>query len=214
MNKPILCLDFDGVIHSYSSGWKGPDNIPDLPVPGSMRFIWQAAEDWEIAIFSSRSHQPGGKRAMRNWLTKHFREYWAADRTRCDDILAEIKWPSEKPPAFVTIDDRAICFDGTWPDLKELRGFRPWNKKPAQPVELGVTDLRQQIISEIMKLLPGVLEPKDQKPTVEELEKILNSESAEQITINPDGSIGQYRPAKVGDVVDAVMRIIAPHLKN
>jgi hypothetical protein len=28
MGKPILCLDFDGVLHSYSSGWKGADVIP------------------------------------------------------------------------------------------------------------------------------------------------------------------------------------------
>lgn len=31
MGKPILCLDFDGVIHSYASGWKGADVIPDPP---------------------------------------------------------------------------------------------------------------------------------------------------------------------------------------
>ena len=29
MAKPILCLDFDGVIHRYDSGWKGADVIPD-----------------------------------------------------------------------------------------------------------------------------------------------------------------------------------------
>ena len=37
--KPIICLDFDGVIHSYTSGWKGAAVIPDPPVPGALEFI-------------------------------------------------------------------------------------------------------------------------------------------------------------------------------
>src|SRR5882672_3079773 len=39
MRKPILCLDFDGVLHSYSSGWKGADVIPDAPTPGMAAFL-------------------------------------------------------------------------------------------------------------------------------------------------------------------------------
>jgi hypothetical protein len=127
--KPILCLDFDGVLHGYQSGWRGADMIPDPPVPGAMRFLWDATERFRVAIYSSRSHQRGGKRAMQTWLAKHFREHWAADRTTCDDKLAEIEWPNEKPPALVTIDDRVICFDGTWPDLETIHSFKPWNKK-------------------------------------------------------------------------------------
>lgn len=132
--KPILCLDFDGVIHSYSSGWKGANVIPDPPVPGAMRFIWDASEHFRIAIFSSRSHQPGGVYEMTKWLRRHFTEHWAADRTHCDDILAEIEWPKEKPAAMITIDDRALTFDGTWPNIDDLKSFQPWNKR-----EFGAT---------------------------------------------------------------------------
>lgn len=135
--KPILCLDFDGVIHSYSSGWKGADIIPDPPTDGAMRFIWDAADFFKLSIFSSRSHQVGGREAMKEWLTKHFCEHWAADRTRADDILAEIDWPLEKPAAFLTIDDRALTFDGDWSQFvpEHMLNFKPWNKRSAVHVQ-------------------------------------------------------------------------------
>ena len=128
MRKPILCLDFDGVIHSYVSGWKGAAVIPDPPVEGAMRFIWDAAPYFQIAVYSSRSHQPGGVTAMQSWLAQHMRLYLAADRTTCEDMLAEIQWPQEKPPAFLTIDDRALQFTGTWPKPEDLTQFKPWNR--------------------------------------------------------------------------------------
>lgn len=131
--KPILCLDFDGVIHSYASGWKGADVIPDPPVDGAMKFIWDATEHFRVAVFSSRSNQPGGLAAMRTWLEKHFRGYWGTHATQADDKFSEIEWPTEKPAAMITIDDRALTFDGSWPTIEVLKEFQPWNKRPFGP---------------------------------------------------------------------------------
>lgn len=127
--KPILVLDFDGVIHSYTSGWQGADVISDPPVEGAMEFLFHAVDHFRVAIFSSRSNQRGGIRAMKKWLDRNLREYWGAHPVVADDIFCAIEWPKEKPAAMVTIDDRAITFTGTWPDVKSLLDFKPWNKR-------------------------------------------------------------------------------------
>jgi hypothetical protein len=129
MGKPILCLDFDGVIHSYTSGWKGADVIPDPPVEGALKFIMDASDHFRVAIYSSRSGQPDGIYAMKKWLRRHFMDYWGTHAVQADDRFHDIEWPKEKPAAFITIDDRALTFDGTWPEIEALKGFKPWNKK-------------------------------------------------------------------------------------
>lgn len=141
MGKPILCVDFDGVIHSYASGWKGADVIPDPPVAGAIRWLWKAAEFWDVQIYSSRTSQPGGIQAMRLWLLKHavaefdqpgvFEEHPPSY-----DFMSAISFPEQKPAAFLTIDDRALCFEGDWREINpaELLQFKPWNKR-----EIGAT---------------------------------------------------------------------------
>lgn len=152
--KPILCLDFDGVIHGYTSRWKGASVIPDPPVPGALRFIAEAMKTYDVNIFSSRSHQWGGKRAMKRWLRGEYealgqaetmlQPWWAdlvidmgaatmepwyvANRDAAAAIVAKIKFPWFKPPAKITIDDRALTFTGAWPSITQLDAFKPWNK--------------------------------------------------------------------------------------
>lgn len=116
----ILCLDFDGVLHSYSSGWQGADVISDPPVPGAISFLEEAVKHFEVHIFSSRSHQSGGIAAMIRWLAKNQLDA---------NVYMQLKFPTEKPPAFVTLDDRALTFTGVWPSMVELAAFVPWNKK-------------------------------------------------------------------------------------
>lgn len=125
MRKPILCLDFDGVIHSYSSGWMGADIIPDPVVAGAADFIVSAQEHFTVAIYSSRSGQDGGIEAMKRYVHKAI-----IDADHDGSAFDAIHWPTEKPPAQITIDDRALTFDGTWPRIDELRSFQPWNKRP------------------------------------------------------------------------------------
>lgn len=130
MGKPILCLDFDGVIHSYSSGWKGARNIPDPPVEGAMDFMQEALNaGWDVVIHSSRARHFGGIAAMRAWLRD-----WCPDggwyEVMGSSQLEDVRFTRWKPSAVVTIDDRALTFTGTWPSLASLKEFRPWNKKP------------------------------------------------------------------------------------
>jgi len=125
--KPILCLGFDGVVHESRQPWRGPAEIPDRPVAGFFPWVREALDHFEVHIFSARSNYPGGIAAMKKWLAK-----WAVDlHDRGEDLawLNEIKWPTKKPPAHVSLDDRAITFKGDWPSITILRAFKPWNKR-------------------------------------------------------------------------------------
>lgn len=127
MGKPILCLDFDGVIHSYTSRWQGADVIPDPPVEGAIAFMLGALNHFDVVIFSSRSNQPGGVPAMQEWLRQHAGNTWY--ETPDGPGLEDIRFVREKPPAMVTLDDRALTFTGQWPAIATLREFKPWNKQ-------------------------------------------------------------------------------------
>jgi hypothetical protein len=135
--RPILCLDFDGVLHSYVQAWQGAAVIPDLPVPGAMRFLRVAVDHFEVSIFSARSGQEGGVEAMRSWIRHHqFHDlvdppYVSAEvaESRAQHLVEQLGFPTSKPPAFVTLDDRAIQFSGTFPPIAELQAFRPWNRR-------------------------------------------------------------------------------------
>jgi hypothetical protein len=138
-SKRILCVDFDGVLHSYISPWRGPAHIPDPPVPGAIDFLRAASERYTVCVFSSRSQSLGGIDAMKSWLSGWARVENAerirnGDAVQSMDWISEIEWPTAKPSAYLSIDDRAYCFQGTWPTLEEIDGFVPWNRRPEKSV--------------------------------------------------------------------------------
>jgi len=116
--KPILCLDFDGVLHSYTSKWQGAHIIPDDPVPCMQAFLEAAVQVFDVQVYSTRSAHPGGIDAMAAWIGKYVPP----------EIADQISYPTTKPPALVTLDDRAVRFEGVWPEIAYLRALNPWNK--------------------------------------------------------------------------------------
>lgn len=111
-----VAFDFDGVIHSYTSGWKGYGKIPDPPVPGIKEAIEEIrSAGYEVVIYSARTKDPEGLYAIYRYLKRYGIEV--------DDVV------KEKPSAFVYVDDRAICFDGKSSELLDkIKNFKPWFK--------------------------------------------------------------------------------------
>lgn len=153
MNKPLLCLDFDGVIHSYTSGWKGAAIIPDPPVPGAIEFIIAALEHFDVAIFSSRSGERGGIDAMKSWLGRQImdriNEKTIYDHRTAHAIVDRIEWPKSKPPAFLTIDDRALTFSGWWPKPEQLLGFKTWQQESGQRPLVALAEPAADVLGRI-----------------------------------------------------------------
>ena len=120
--KPIICLDFDGCIHSYKSGWKGVSVIEDPPVPGVFEWIETALEHFSIYVYSSRSSTAAGRRAMFQYIQKY-----------ADNLSGRLIFSDTKPRAWITIDDRCVCFEGRWGDPqynpRNLLTFAPWYKR-------------------------------------------------------------------------------------
>lgn len=143
MTKPILCVDFDGVIHDYLKGWQDGTIYGDV-TPRFFEWASKANEHFRLQIYSSRSKTQEGRDAMRIWLQDQIR-LWideaslfsrSTDYTRdryVQNVIEFFEFVSEKPPAFLTIDDRAIQFRGDWSvdwlNPERLREFKPWNAK-------------------------------------------------------------------------------------
>jgi hypothetical protein len=129
MNKPIICIDYDGVIHSYERGWQNGE-IYGTVVPGFFEWVERVRDHFKLVIYSSRSKTDDGIIAMVAWLHEQRNAWIKAGGQRNPTEPLDIEFAYEKPPAFLTIDDRAIRFEGNWdaPELsvKALREFKPW----------------------------------------------------------------------------------------
>lgn len=152
MSKKLrIAVDFDGVIHAYTSKWTTPDEISDAPVEGAFAWLRELlAAGHAVVIYSCRfttrfnavaglfvlndeDASPNGMdstdeelaervHAMNNW----FAIYDGEDI--CADLNFHIFTGQGKPHANVYVDDRGFRFEGTFPTLAQLAALNTtWN---------------------------------------------------------------------------------------
>jgi len=107
-----VCVDFDGVLAEYT-GWKGPDHLGE-PRAGVKHFL-QSVNDigMQVIILSTRDPLK-----IDRWLEIH-------GLLRLVNRVTQVK-----PPAFVYLDDRAVCFQGNFSEvLIAIQRFKPYWKE-------------------------------------------------------------------------------------
>lgn len=109
--KPVICVDFDGVLNAGHAGELGE------PVPGAREFLAELVEVADVAICSARGNTRIAQGNIRWWLREH-----------CPEAAERVHFPDGKPAAHAYLDDRAVRFEGTFPDVQELLDMRTWQE--------------------------------------------------------------------------------------
>ena len=121
-------VDFDGVIHAYTTRWTVPEEIHDGPVPGAIEWLKACLSSGvEIALFTARMHAglPEVRAALTAWFLEH---------GMTAEEIEQMKFVTGKPHGDLYIDDRSYKFRGRFPVEREARAHRQWNKADALAV--------------------------------------------------------------------------------
>lgn len=121
MEQKSVCIDFDGVIHDYSCGWQGID-VFDKVLPGASKATHRLHDaGYMIIIHTTRNDTP----ALREFLNKN---------DICFDYINHNPNQPEgsergKVKADVYLDDRGVCFRGSWSDaVDQILHFKTWQQ--------------------------------------------------------------------------------------
>lgn len=137
--KPSVAVDFDGVIHQYTSKWTTATEIKDPPVPGAFSWLKRTSRDFNIIIWTSRltcdedteagwARVIDAEKAIREWFVAHGFDA---------ELLATFEfWNAPgKPHALIYIDDRGFRFEGKFPHKGQI--FKRPYKTPAEETIQG-----------------------------------------------------------------------------
>lgn len=132
--KYSIAVDFDGVIHQYTSPWTDVREINDPPMPGAFEWLEEMTKHFKVIIHTCRVTPRDNTEAgwaMSSVVVKRI-AHWMREHGLPADVLAKLEfWRKPgKPTALVYIDDRGFRFEGEFPSKNDIhRVLRPWKLK-------------------------------------------------------------------------------------
>lgn len=129
--KYSIAVDFDGVIHQYTSPWTELEEINDPPMPGAFAWLEEMTQHFKVVIHTCRitprdNTEAAWKKShdmvliIKRWMLEHGLDHMALRKLHF--------WVDPgKPTALVYIDDRGFRFEGEFPSKNDIhRVLRPW----------------------------------------------------------------------------------------
>ncbi len=105
-----MLIDLDGVLNEYTGNYI-ENFIPPIKY-GAFEFLQKISKDYKVKLFTTRD-----KKLAKEWLNKY----------NLSEIVKDVT--NIKEPAYITIDDRCIKFDGDYSKLyKDISDFKVWYK--------------------------------------------------------------------------------------
>lgn len=122
-----ISIDFDGVIHQYSQGYKDGE-IYDTLVPGAKEFLIKAHErGYPIFIMSTRNPVQ-----IYAWIQQQIPELTFGIFTGYGNFYNDKKIigiTNRKLAAHIYIDDRGYKFEGYFPDVDKFETYQEREKR-------------------------------------------------------------------------------------
>ena len=107
MYKKRLLIDLDGVLNEYGKEKFDENFIPKMK-NGAKEFLQELANDYELYLFTTRN-----SKLAKKWLIEN----------EIDEFFADVT--NVKAPAYLQIDDRAICFNGNFSmTIEDVKNFK------------------------------------------------------------------------------------------
>ncbi|MBQ8051645.1 MAG: hypothetical protein IJ197_08770 [Bacteroidaceae bacterium] len=118
MAKKTICIDFDGVLADYSEGFQGKDVFGEMIPNADIATKVLKNNGWTIIVYTTRPVTD----ALKDWLKENKITY-----DHINENPDQPKDTSEKLMADIYLDDRAMCFRGTWNEwaVREIAEFTP-----------------------------------------------------------------------------------------